>query len=123
MHRHLRSPFSLSLLTTRKNYQVGSALKFPARTSSVRISYGAISFSDPTAVHLRYKLRETDKDWHEVPGATPVSYRNLAPGSYPLSRSFQFDLGPAASHPSGIIVSFAEKSMPVVALCSPIHVI
>jgi hypothetical protein len=68
-----------------KNYQVGSALKFPARTSSVQISYGAMSLSDPTAVHFRNKLQETDKDWHEVPGATPVSYRNLAPGSYHFS--------------------------------------
>jgi signal transduction histidine kinase len=68
-----------------KNYQLGSALKFPAHTSSVQISYAAISLSDPTPVHFRYKLQESDKDWHEVGSASPVSYRNLGPGSYHFS--------------------------------------
>jgi signal transduction histidine kinase/ligand-binding sensor domain-containing protein len=65
-----------------KNYQVGSALKFPAHTSSVQIAYSAVSLSDPEGIHFRYKLQETDRDWHEVGAASPVSYRNLAPGSY-----------------------------------------
>jgi signal transduction histidine kinase/ligand-binding sensor domain-containing protein len=68
-----------------KTYQVDSELKFPAHTSSVQIRYAAISLSAPTAVHFRYKLKETDKDWHEVASAGPVSYRNLAPGSYHFS--------------------------------------
>jgi signal transduction histidine kinase/ligand-binding sensor domain-containing protein len=68
-----------------KNYPLGSALRFPAHTSSVQISYAAISLSDPTAIHFRYKLQESDKDWHEVASASPVSYSNLAPGSYHFS--------------------------------------
>jgi signal transduction histidine kinase/ligand-binding sensor domain-containing protein len=68
-----------------KNYQVGSALKFPAHTSSVQIAYSAVSLSDPEGIHFRYKLQETDRDWHEVGTASPVSYRNLAPGSYHFS--------------------------------------
>jgi signal transduction histidine kinase/ligand-binding sensor domain-containing protein len=68
-----------------KNYPLGSAVKFPAHTSSVQIGYAAISLSDPAAVHFRYKLQESDKDWHEAASATPVSYRNLAPGSYHFS--------------------------------------
>ncbi len=68
-----------------KNYPLGSALKFPAHTSSVQVSYAAISLSDPASVHFRYKLQESDKDWHEVASASPVSYRNLAPGSYHFS--------------------------------------
>jgi signal transduction histidine kinase len=68
-----------------KNYPLGAALKFPAHTASVQISYAAISLSDPAGVHFRYKLQESDKDWHEVPSASPVSYRNLAPGSYHFS--------------------------------------
>jgi hypothetical protein len=68
-----------------KNYQVASEPKFPAHTSSVQINYAAISVSDPAAVHFRYKLQESDKDWHEVASASPVSYRNLAPGSYHFS--------------------------------------
>src|SRR5215510_5164085 len=68
-----------------KNYPLGTELNFPAQTSSVQISYAAISLSDPTAMRFRYKLQETDKDWHEVASANPVSYRNLAPGSYHFS--------------------------------------
>jgi hypothetical protein len=68
-----------------KNYELGSELKFPAHTSSVQISYAAISLSDPATIHFRYKLQESDKDWHEAASASPVSYRNLAPGSYHFS--------------------------------------
>jgi signal transduction histidine kinase len=48
----------------------------------VQISYAAVSLSNPEAIRFRYKLRETDKDWHEVGTSTSVSYRNLPPGSY-----------------------------------------
>jgi signal transduction histidine kinase len=68
-----------------KNYSLGAALKFPPHTSSIQISYAAISLSDPAGVHFRYKLQESDKDWHEAASASPVSYRNLAPGSYHFS--------------------------------------
>jgi len=33
-------------------------------------------------VRYRYKLQETDADWREVRTAEPVTFRNLAPGSY-----------------------------------------
>jgi signal transduction histidine kinase len=68
-----------------KFYAPISSLRFPAGTSSVQINYAAVSLSDPEAIRFRYKLQETDKDWHEVAAANPVSYRNLAPGSYHFS--------------------------------------
>jgi signal transduction histidine kinase len=68
-----------------KSYQLGSELKFPAHTSNVQISYAAVSLSDPTTIRFRYRLQETDKDWHAVSAAQPVSYRNLAPRSYHFS--------------------------------------
>jgi len=68
-----------------KFYAPVSPLKFPAHTSSVQINYAAVSLSDPEAIRFRYKLQETDKDWHEVAAANPVSYRNLAPGTYHFS--------------------------------------
>jgi signal transduction histidine kinase/ligand-binding sensor domain-containing protein len=68
-----------------QNYPVGSEMKFPARTSSVQISYAATSLLDPAAIRYRYKLEESDKDWHEVASAGPVSYRSLTPGSYHFS--------------------------------------
>jgi PAS domain S-box-containing protein len=62
-----------------------SRLSLPAHTSSVQISYNAVSLSDPEAIRFRYKLKETDRDWHEAATATPVTYRNLPPGSYHFS--------------------------------------
>ena len=65
-----------------RGYRLDGPLKFRAHTSSVQISYAAISLSDPEAIRFRYKLRETDKDWHDVGTSVSVSYRNLLPGSY-----------------------------------------
>jgi signal transduction histidine kinase len=68
-----------------KPYEPTFPVRFPAHTSSVQIRYSAVSLSEPEAIHFRYKLRETDKDWHETDSAEPASYRNLAPGSYHFS--------------------------------------
>ena len=65
-----------------KAYAPTSLPSFAARTSSVQISYASVSLSDPDAIHFRYKLQETDLDWHETATASPVTYRNLPPGSY-----------------------------------------
>jgi signal transduction histidine kinase len=65
-----------------KSYAPASRLSLPAHTSSVQVSYSAVSLSDPEAIRFRYKLRETDNDWHEVAASSPVTYRNLPPGSY-----------------------------------------
>jgi signal transduction histidine kinase/streptogramin lyase len=68
-----------------KSYAPAPPLSLPAHTSSVQVNYSAVSLSDPEAIRFRYKLQETDKDWHEVAEASPVNYRNLAPGSYHFS--------------------------------------
>jgi PAS domain S-box-containing protein len=68
-----------------KGYAPDSRLSFLAHTSSVQISYNAVSLSDPEAIRFRYKLQETDKGWHEAASAIPVTYRNLPPGSYHFS--------------------------------------
>jgi len=65
-----------------KTYDLIRPLKFLAHTSSVQISYNAVSLSNPDATRFRYKLQETDSDWLEVSTASPVTYRNLPPGSY-----------------------------------------
>jgi signal transduction histidine kinase/ligand-binding sensor domain-containing protein len=65
-----------------KGYAPASRLSLLPHTSSVQVSYSAVSLSDPEAIRFRYKLRETDNDWHEVAASSPVTYRNLPPGSY-----------------------------------------
>jgi PAS domain S-box-containing protein len=74
-----------SISANDKFYEPDPRLKLPAHTSSVQISYAAVSLSDPEAIRFRYKLQEADKDWHEAAAATPVTYRNLPPGSYHFS--------------------------------------
>jgi PAS domain S-box-containing protein len=68
-----------------KFYAPDPGLSLPAHTSSVQVNYAAVSLSDPEAIRFRYKLQETDKDWNEASAATPVTYRNLPPGSYHFS--------------------------------------
>jgi PAS domain S-box-containing protein len=68
-----------------KFYAPDPRLSLPTHTSSVQVNYTAVSLSDPEAIRFRYKLQETDKDWHEAAAATPVTYRNLPPGSYHFS--------------------------------------
>jgi PAS domain S-box-containing protein len=68
-----------------KGYAPDSRPSLPAHTSSVQINYAAVSLSDPEAIRFRYKLQETDKNWLEAAAATPVTYRNLSPGSYHFS--------------------------------------
>lgn len=65
-----------------KNYDAVAGLTLPAHTSSVQISYAAVSLSAPEAIRFRYKLQETDSQWHEVSSANPVLYRNLSPGAH-----------------------------------------
>jgi signal transduction histidine kinase/ligand-binding sensor domain-containing protein len=65
-----------------KSYAPAARLSLPPHTSSVQVSYSAVSLSDPEAIRFRYKLRETDNDWHQVAASSPVTYRNLSPGSY-----------------------------------------
>ena len=65
-----------------RSYRFELPLKFPAHTANVLITYAAVSLADPEAVHFRYKMKETDKEWHEAGTNTSVSYRNLSPGSY-----------------------------------------
>jgi Y_Y_Y domain len=58
--------------------QPDQRLSFPAGTSNVQISYAAVSLLNPEAIRFRYKLQETDEEWHDAAQSTSVSYRNLA---------------------------------------------
>src|SRR5262249_16018532 len=74
-------------------------LTFPARTSSVQITYSAVSLSDPEAVRFRYKL-ETDSEWREVGATDTVVYRNLSPGLYHFSVSAMNAVGVWSDRPA-----------------------
>ena len=63
-------------------FGLDSPIRLPAGASSVNISYAAVNLSDPGAIRYRYKLQETDKDWHEAGTTTFANYRNVSPGLY-----------------------------------------
>ena len=85
-HRVKPPPIRIqSVLADDRTYETNLPLRFPAHTSSVQISYSAISLSSPDAIRFRYKLQETDAGWHEVSKSSPITYRNLAPGTYHFS--------------------------------------
>jgi PAS domain S-box-containing protein len=86
-----------------KGYAPDARLSLPAHTSSVQISYTAVSLSDPEAIRFRYKLQETDKDWYEAAAATPVTYRNLPPGSYHFSVEASDTNGVWSGAPANIV--------------------
>lgn len=48
----------------------------------MQIGFAAVSLVDPEAIRFRYKLQETDNDWHEAGASRSVSYPRLAPGAY-----------------------------------------
>ncbi len=82
-HRLPPPPITIqSVSADDRSYRVDSPIRLPARTSSVQISYAAVSLSNPEAIHFRYKLQEVDNEWHEAATSTSVSYRNLSPGLY-----------------------------------------
>ena len=76
-------PVSIQSVTADdKVYEVDQRPEFPAGTSNIQISYAAVSLLNPEAIRFRYRLQEMDDEWHEAARSTPVSYHNLAPGSY-----------------------------------------
>lgn len=85
-HQAIVPPITIqSVSADDKTYEADLSLTFPAHTSSVGISYSAISLSDPEAVRSRVRLHEMDTDWHEVMTTGPAVYRNLSPGHYRFS--------------------------------------
>jgi PAS domain S-box-containing protein len=73
------SPFGDRLLST----NLPSLFGPPSGGLWIGCTLGGLS--DPEAIRFRYKLQETDKDWHEAAAASPVTYRNLPLGSYHFS--------------------------------------
>lgn len=87
-------PVTIQSITADGNaYENVPRLNLPARTGSVQINYAAVSLSDPDSIRYRYMLQGMDDDWHEVPTASPVTYRNLHPGSYRFSVSASYANG------------------------------
>ncbi len=77
-------------------------LRLAPRTTDVRITFAAVSVSNPEAIRFRYKPADTGKAWHEVDTAGPVAYRNLSPGVYHFSVQASDTSGARCGNPTTV---------------------
>lgn len=63
-------------------YRDPANLVLPKGTSSVRISYVALSLAVPQRVRVQYRLGGVDDDWVDAGLRRDVDYSNLGPGLY-----------------------------------------
>lgn len=59
-----------------------TALRLPGGTRSVRIGYGALSYSVPDRVQFKYRLIGTGDEWTSAGNRHEVTFGNLGPGDY-----------------------------------------
>jgi signal transduction histidine kinase len=71
-----------SIVADDQVYEPGSPTSFPPGTTSVQVTYAAVSLLHPDAIRFRYRLQGVDEDWHPAGRTTSVSYRSLPPGAY-----------------------------------------
>ena len=58
-------------------------LVFSYKQNVIALSFAALSYSNPDAIHYRYKLDGLDHDWNEVGSdRTPLTYTALPTGTY-----------------------------------------
>jgi signal transduction histidine kinase len=78
----LPPPVSIRALTAgNQQYAASSNLELPARTTSIQISYIALSLSVPERNQFRYKLDGVE-DWQDAGTRREAFYTNLRPGKY-----------------------------------------
>ncbi|MDF9831724.1 ligand-binding sensor domain-containing protein/signal transduction histidine kinase/DNA-binding response OmpR family regulator [Parabacteroides sp. PF5-6] len=72
-----------------QNYELGQlsgetpfTLKLPYHSSSFTISYTALNYTSPHAVHYTYMLEGLDKDWLDIGYKREVNFAYLSPGEY-----------------------------------------
>jgi signal transduction histidine kinase/ligand-binding sensor domain-containing protein len=71
-----------SLSADEQVYESAPAPHLPKGTTSLRISYTALSLSIPERARFRYRLEGVDNEWQEAGPRREAYYTNLGPGSY-----------------------------------------
>jgi ligand-binding sensor domain-containing protein/signal transduction histidine kinase len=71
-----------SLSASGQNYAPWGTVKLSPRTTSLEITYTALSLTIPERIRFRYKLEGVDHEWQEVGTRRIASYSNLGPGAY-----------------------------------------
>jgi signal transduction histidine kinase/ligand-binding sensor domain-containing protein len=72
----------VSALVADRVYRDPTTITLPAGTSNIEIDFAVLSFSNPRATHVRYRIEGQDPDWVEAGVRRQAFYTNLAPGNY-----------------------------------------
>lgn len=67
---------------------------------NIRIVYGSVSLSDPSAVRYQYMMAGLENDWQPITSETDAHYPALPPGSYTFRVKAQDRAGGWSEHPA-----------------------
>jgi signal transduction histidine kinase/ligand-binding sensor domain-containing protein len=73
---------AVSALIADRTYRDPVNVSLPAGRSNIEIDFAVLSFSNPRAAHVRYRIEGQDTDWVEAGTRRQAFYTNLAPGTY-----------------------------------------
>lgn len=73
---------AISALVADKIHRDPTSVTLPAGTSNLQIDFSVLSFSNPRAARVRYRIEGQDPGWIEAGTRRQAFYTNLAPGSY-----------------------------------------
>ena len=73
---------AVSALVADRVYRDPATVALPAGTSNIEIDFAVLSFSNPRATRVRYRIEGQDPDWIEAGTRRQAFYTNLAPGNY-----------------------------------------
>jgi signal transduction histidine kinase/ligand-binding sensor domain-containing protein len=94
----------LELTADERRLAALSAIKVPANTRTLQITYTAISLTEPRKVRFRYRLEGFDPAWHDAGIQRRAFYTNLPPGHYRFQvRATNAD---AIGNPTGDSIDF-----------------
>lgn len=73
---------AISALSADRVYRDPDTVTLPAGTSNIQIDFAVLSFANPRAARVRYRIEGQDADWVEAGTRRQAFYTNLAPGAY-----------------------------------------
>lgn len=76
------APRIVRIIADQNQYDLLSAVRFPALTKNVEIDYTASTLAFPERVRFRYRLEGAGSEWHDVGTRREAYFNNLDPGHY-----------------------------------------
>lgn len=74
--------FVKSIRANGRTYSTATPIDLPPHTTSLEITYTALSLSMPSRVHFKYKLEGVDSEWQDAGSRRQSFYTNVSPGPH-----------------------------------------